>query len=322
MGSAGFARLEDQVPMRPCQLHHSASVAKPYLAALVLRLWEDGLLDLDGRAADHLPPEIVEHVANADTATVRQLLGHRSGIPDFDSSLAAYRDLLNDPEALGDVREVLRRYAYDRPADFPAGQGYRYSDTNYALLGLVAEDAAGEDLGAAMARRVLVPLGLDRTVYRADPAYPNPDGLVNTYFEPFPGVVQNCSDADRSNVQSAHGHEGMIASVADFRRFADGLFGGALLRPASLAELLDARPTDGDYRYGLGVMAWDLPDGVAWGHDGSSLGAMVVVAREPGTGVTVVAAANLGGIFGNDLTDGFHDELRARVLPLALGARR
>ena len=81
-GAAGYASIETGALMQPTHRHHAASVTKMYLATVVLLLSEDGVLDLDDRIAQHLPKSIDGPIPNGGEATVRQLLGHTSGIPE------------------------------------------------------------------------------------------------------------------------------------------------------------------------------------------------------------------------------------------------
>ena len=130
------------------------SVTKIFVAALVLELVADGLLELDGDAAP-----FVEGI------TVRQLLNHTSGLPDFiEDVLAFFEPYRQDPghrwelEAREELELVL-----ERPRLFPPGEGWSYRGSNYIVLRLLAEDATGLPLSEALRQRVLAPLGLERT---------------------------------------------------------------------------------------------------------------------------------------------------------------
>jgi CubicO group peptidase (beta-lactamase class C family) len=131
------------------------SVTESVIAAQVMQMVEAGELDLDDPATDHLPPELA---FDSNGATIRQLLGHRSGIPDY------YPRLL---ESLSTDRQHVRLNPKLRglePADLldlvpddraPAGEEFGYTDTNYLLLGLVIEQIRGRPVGDVMRDGVL-----------------------------------------------------------------------------------------------------------------------------------------------------------------------
>ena len=108
--------------MRPTHRHFAASVTKMYTAAAVMLLVEDGLIDLDARISQYLPESVYGPVPNGAGATVRHLLGHTSGIPDFGGSLAYDLDTLNDPMGSYPPDRMLA-YTHGQSAVFAPGAG-------------------------------------------------------------------------------------------------------------------------------------------------------------------------------------------------------
>ena len=97
LGASGYARIEDKTEMQVCHLHHSASIAKTYIATAVLMLVEQGKINLNDLAKDYLHQEIYSNISNAEQATIKQLLNHTSGIYNFDDNFKFYVNTFNNP---------------------------------------------------------------------------------------------------------------------------------------------------------------------------------------------------------------------------------
>lgn len=152
--ATGVADLETGEPLTPEHRFRIGSVTKIFVAALVLQLVAEGLLDLDGDAAPF-----------AAGPTVRQLLNHTSGLDDFMGDPIAffepYRHDLRHRWELGPRDELA--LVMKKPRLFPPGEGWAYHGSNYIVLRLLVEEATGQPLRAALRERVLAPLGLQRT---------------------------------------------------------------------------------------------------------------------------------------------------------------
>ena len=133
-----------------------ASVSKTFTAAEVMLLAERGKVDLDAAASTYLP---LRQVANG--VTIRQLLAHRSAIPDPGDK--PYASLLTDLGADWSVQEFL---APVPAATAKPGQEYHYDNTNYVLLGLVIEKVTGRDVATTISTDLWKPLGLNRLAYQ------------------------------------------------------------------------------------------------------------------------------------------------------------
>jgi CubicO group peptidase (beta-lactamase class C family) len=176
-GAAGvegshFTRVEEN-PLTPDAQLLIASVGKTVTAAQVLRLVEEGKLGLDDPAADHLPPELA--FLNTNGATIRDLLGMRSGIPD-----QPLVDTASTPEPL-----------------FPPGSEIAYENINYILLGKIIEHVTGRPLWDVFRSGVLDRPGLDGLVYRVKDVSPadgggiqsDPTSLARWGYELYGGFV-------------------------------------------------------------------------------------------------------------------------------------
>lgn len=249
-----------------------ASVTKTFVAVAVLRLVDDGRLDLDAAATPHLPDDVrlrLEAVdPRATDITLRHLLQHTSGVYDFGTDGEHFgAQIVADPHRRWTARDQLD-IAFQHGAPYCApGAEFHYSDTGYVLLGLVLEQVTGLPIEAAV--RSLA--GLDRL------------GLTSTWWEgkePVPAdapprVHQYMGSVDTYEFDPSfdgHGGGGLVSTAADLVRFLDALVGGELLGDQLTATMLDASATtdlgDIGQRCGLGIFASTV-DGVRRiGHEG------------------------------------------------------
>ena len=198
----GLAQLDTGHPMSRDNLLRMASVGKLYTAAVIHRLALDGLVDLDVRLQDYVEPRWLAGIANADTVTVRQLLNHTSGIPDYYDD--SFFDTVDD-ERMNTPERTLDRIR-QRPADFAPGTGYAYSNSNYQYLGLVAEQVSGRTLGALMQDIIFTPLELTGSGYNIQFA---PGDSIHGYGMP------GDPDADTYRLQENNGPDGGVFATAD-----------------------------------------------------------------------------------------------------------
>jgi D-alanyl-D-alanine carboxypeptidase len=151
----GFADRSPSIRMRADQRFRIGSVTKTFVATLVLRPVEDGKLGLHDTVERWLPGL----VPGGQAITVRHLLAHTSGLPDYvdNDRVAAHRERRWRPRELVSL-------AIAHPAErLRPGETYAYSSTNYIVLGLIAEEAARQPLGRQLRKRLFEPLGLRHT---------------------------------------------------------------------------------------------------------------------------------------------------------------
>ena len=239
-GTSVYVSAQDEVPSKDA-LYRVGSVTKTYVAAAILIVEGEGKLSLSDPVSKYVAGfPVLEKV------TVKQLLDHTSGLPNFtaDPDFARLKKQKRTP------REVVEK-ALTRPVSFAPGEGFAYSNTNYTLLGMVLEQATGEKVSAVIRARVLVPLALERTFLDGEEALPEPLVRGNDTR----GRDQTNAE-DPSNPWTAGA---VVASVGDVARFHRALFGGTFLSPPANQKLtLGPVPTgDGRTSYGLGVFILD-----------------------------------------------------------------
>ncbi|WP_328314306.1 beta-lactamase family protein [Streptomyces sp. NBC_00442] len=264
--SSGLADVQSDTPMRADSRFRIGSLTKPFVATVVLQLVGEGRVALDTPVERYLPGVVRGHGNDGRRITVRQLLQHTSGIPDYLDHIEP-EDVLRAPLTHYDPRALVRLALAHAP-DFEPGTNWRYSNTGYLLAGMLIERVTGHPYGDEIRRRVIGPLGLRRTSVPGDGSEipgPHARGYARTAKDAPP------MDITALNPTVAGSSGSMISSAADFDRFLDALLRGRLLHPAQLRQMMRTRPTgstDGG-AYGLGLESHPLPcGGLAWGHDG------------------------------------------------------
>jgi D-alanyl-D-alanine carboxypeptidase len=304
--TSGVADLDTGAPMRGDSRFRIGSMTKPYVATVILQLVGEHRVSLDAPVERYLPGMVRGHGNDGRRITVRELLQHTSGLPDYLTYLS-FPDFIADRYAHHDRAELLS-LALDHPALFTPGTGWSYSNTGYLLAGMLIEKVTGHPYGVEVRRRILVPLGLHATYVPGDSATipgPHPRG----YVRPDNGTP--IVEMTEFNPSVAIGSGDMISSGADMTRFFDALLHGRLLRPAELREMMTTRPTGGsDGRaYGLGLESRTLPcGGVYWGHGGDIFGFETIGgATTGGRSATVMVNLDPGG------TDAQDDDVTAAI---------
>ncbi|MFJ9694782.1 serine hydrolase domain-containing protein [Kitasatospora sp. NPDC101183] len=275
-GRAGVADLTTGEPVPAHARFRIGSVTKTFVATVVLQLAGERRLSLDD-TVEHLLPGAVP---NGGGITLRQLLNHSSGLVDYTDAPGIdpqteeqWRTWLAGPRWHTYQPAELLALATARAPYFPPGQGWHYSNTNYLLAGMIIEKITGTTWQQEVDERVIQPLGLrDTTVPDVSPRVPGPHahGYVKLSTGPVDITEFNPS------VTSAAGRG--ISTAADLNRFVAALVGGELLEPAQLAEMERLTPGAPGGGYGMGLMRFDTPCGVFWGHTGGAPGYETAVA--------------------------------------------
>lgn len=178
-GGAGVADIPNDIAMQGCSLHKVGSITKTFTATLILKLYEQGELDLDDPISNHLSSDIVNRIPNGNEVTIRNLLNHASGIPDH-LDLEYSLDYFDNPTRVFTALEDIS-YIYDKSADFLTGTKVEYSNVNYTLLGLIAEHITNKTGTQLYQEMIFGPLGMNTSHFNQNGE--NPSGLVRGYFD-------------------------------------------------------------------------------------------------------------------------------------------
>ena len=153
--TAGWHDRKKKIPAKPQALFKIASISKLYVAVAITKLVNNKRLSLDETLADHFP-ELVGRIENAEKITLRLMVQHRSGIPNF-------TDNPNFWENRQDSSTDALDFALDLPANFEPDEDYGYSNTNYLLLSRIIEKVVGYSRQQYFKEEILIPLGLKNT---------------------------------------------------------------------------------------------------------------------------------------------------------------
>jgi D-alanyl-D-alanine carboxypeptidase len=294
IGTSGMADIGAEVPVTRDTAFAIASISKTFTAALVMALAEEGRLGLDDRVADHLPDLGLDQ-----RISVRQLLDHTSGLHDYFFHPKIDRLLFARKSTAWDETDSLRYVG--RPY-FAPGRGWHYSNTNYLLLGLVAEAVGEAPIDALLRERFVEPLRLTRTWYQGaeEPRGPVAHGyrIASAGGKATPVDLSDGSDVVpfTSVVTAAAGAGSVAATSTDVARWVRALYGGNVISTDAVREMIDGALVTGAYRprvpYGLGVQLVDLDGHRALGHSGRFTGFRSVVRWLPDERVAIAVLTN------------------------------
>jgi D-alanyl-D-alanine carboxypeptidase len=162
MESRGLSNRRSGAPMRTDHTLRIGSITKTYVAALTLMAADDGLIELDAPMSDYLDAQVMAYLPRGLDPTVRQLLNHTSGVPDYYGVRFYFWDWLDrGPLTTERVLNAIRGKA----ATGAPGERVLYSNTNYHLIALMLESVHGEPLETLLRERIFSPLGLEQTYY-------------------------------------------------------------------------------------------------------------------------------------------------------------
>lgn len=293
-GTAGLAKLETNLKMEACHLQFGQSVAKTYMATAILMLYEKGKINLDAKITNYLPESITSNIANADKATIRMLLQHRSGIPDCYESPEYITYLLQHPLHHFSTLDYLN-YIYDAPANFSVDEKYQYSNTNYVLLALIADEITG-DHKKFIQNELLLVQDLKNTFYHNE-GFLEKSQLVNTYWDRYSnGAIENCSEMQRVNVASLIGDDGIVATPIDYVKFLENLLENRILSSSTMTEMLDfiQQTPDSPDGYGMGLYQKFINGHEQIGNTGGGIGAGCSLGYFSDTNTYYFIGINLG----------------------------
>ncbi|GAA1657471.1 serine hydrolase domain-containing protein [Actinoplanes couchii] len=267
------------------------SASKMFVSVVLLQLAGEGRIGLDEPMERYLPGV----VPDGERITVRMLLQHTSGLPDYTEAMiqenADYFTLRNryfEPRELVDI-------ALSMPSR-PPGAAWSYSNTNYVLAGLIAQRVTGRPLAELITTRVIDRIGLRDTylptVGEKDLRGPHPHGYVRN------PVDDRMTDFTVMDPSWGWGAGQMVSTPGDVNTFLRALLDGRLLDRAQLEQMKTTVEATDEWRYGLGLMQTPLScGGFAWGHGGDIAGYSIRDgATDDGRTVTLAVTTTDGSI--------------------------
>jgi D-alanyl-D-alanine carboxypeptidase len=297
-GASGYANLDPKNRMQSTYAFRIGSVTKTFVATVILQLASEEKLSLGDTVERWLPGA----VPNGDHITIRQLLNHTSGLFDYMEDTSLFAPYVTDRAHVIPPRDLLAA-AVGHPPLFPPGARWSYSNTNYIVLGLIAEAVTGLPLEVQLRDRLFRPLGLAHTSFPTTPALPNPH--AHSYLTAAEaasiGFPRRRLDVTDVSPSFAWASAAVVSTAEDVARFYRRLLSGQVLAADQLRAMRTTLPAGGFGEYGLGLTAIRLrPCGRFWGHAGSMLGFQTFAWSSPNGSRQVVLMVNisLSGIQG------------------------
>lgn len=243
------------------------SNTKTITAVVVLQLVGEGKIGLDAPVDAYLRGLVGGDGIDGRQITVRQLLQHTSGLPN-------YSKYLSDDIRYYDPRELLD-LALQHKADFAPGTNWAYSNTNYLVAGLIVQKVTGRSLAEEIDQRVIQRIGLRHTYFPAPGEEMIRERHPRGYYQDSAGAP--LVDATEWDPSWAWAAGQMVSTNSDLNRFFSALLAGRLLPKAQLEQMRTTVPASYPFpagaRYGLGLVSTPLScGGVYWGHGGSMTG--------------------------------------------------
>jgi D-alanyl-D-alanine carboxypeptidase len=294
IGTSGLADVATGEPVTASTGFAVASITKTFTSALVLALVEDGRIDLDATVRTYLP----DLKPVGPKVTVRQLLDHTSGLRDYFYHARIDQMLLEKRGARWDLARVTR---FIGKPYFQPGKGWHYSNTNYLVLGVLAETVGGAPLEDQFRDRFFEPLGLKDTWYQLD-ATP-PSFVAHGYR--FAAAGPDATPIDLTDgsaivpftsvVTAAAGAGGIASSASDLSRWARALYSGDVLSSQARNALVDPSATRRfrpSVPYGLGAQVIDIDGRRTYGHSGRLLGFRAALRFLPDHDLSIAVMTN------------------------------
>ncbi|BAY84290.1 beta-lactamase [Calothrix parasitica NIES-267] len=217
IGASGYSDLDSEILMKPDDKLALASASKTFVGVVILKLVEQGQLNLDESINNYLPKDISRKIRYSDEITVRQLLNHSSGIIDYlDDNFTEITEGRSRSQPWK-AREVIK-LIYGEPQAKP-GKKHDYSNSNYILLELIVEETTGKSLAETMRDKILNPIGLENTFTELRER--NNTSIVTGYSDiNEDGVLKSHKALNEGN---GLGDGGLISNAMDTAKFIDVL---------------------------------------------------------------------------------------------------
>lgn len=311
--ASGVANVDTDQEMKPYMKYRIGSVTKTFTAGVALKLIAENRLHLDDTVELHLPGLL----SYGNQVTVRMLLQHTSGIPDYWESGPdpLVHSFTNDPAVRNQTytpAQLVSRVA-SYPAQFTPGTETFYSSTNFVILGMIIEKVTNHTLQFEIQKRLLVPLGLANTSFPITStilSYPSTRGytfLFDEFGQPIPGTR---TDVTNYNPSALWAMGNMISTNDDLNKYLKALIGGKLLPPWLTIEMKKTKPLNMPFwpvdkiELGLGIWGWKLPcGGMVYGHEGEVPGSNTFAFANANGTKAITMQHNLMFLDWNDYTN-------------------
>jgi D-alanyl-D-alanine carboxypeptidase len=271
--TGGKADLPAGIDLTPCHTLRIGSISKTFAAAAILKLQDQGRLNINDQAAKYLPTEYVREIANLDKVTIRNLLQHTSGVYEY-LGIDGILKVMNLSVKSRSARENLK-VAFGKKSQFELGKEWIYTNSNYLLIALILENVTQKSAYEAVSELIIKPLGLQNTYASTQ----LPKSLSRGYYDSMNnGLMRDQTNIDHYAVGGQDMLDGgMISNTYDLALFMEALKTGKIISAKSLADMevpiglkVDI-PEEFSFikDYGLGLFMLNIGGKKGFGHGGN-----------------------------------------------------
>jgi D-alanyl-D-alanine carboxypeptidase len=271
--TGGKADLKNNISLSPCHILRLGSVSKLFCATTIMKLQDEGKLHINDLASKYIPSALIDKIPNGNKVTIKQLLNHNAGIPEY-SNLANNLGILNLTIAKQSAEQNLLSIS-KKKADFEVGSEMLYSNSNYLLLSEIIKNIGGKPANEVVKEKILKPFTFEN-IFMSDDKVPY---QTRGYYDINDnGYMHDHTEIDNNAVGGAGMLDGgILANSTDLASFLNGLMTGKILSASAFSQMQEFNiitqelPEELKYikEYGLGLMKLETNHGTAIGHFGT-----------------------------------------------------
>lgn len=266
-GAVGMADISNGIPLKPGNMYKIASITKTFNALATIRLCMQGKLSLDDPISKYISNDMADNIANAKTATVRQIMNHSSRIPDYYNDINWFIGDYNYSHIRISANEKLKSI-WGKPAQ----SINKYSNSNALLLGMVNAQIEGTSAFEVIKKQVIQPLGLHNTYVVSE----EPEGKISSYSDVYGnGKIVDVSDIDYGVLGGKDNTEGgLISNLFDILTVLKAIHNPNFIDTTMYKEMLKPIFIDNEMHdsAGLGIFIDETKFGKVIGHEGDLYG--------------------------------------------------
>ncbi|TMN87896.1 D-alanyl-D-alanine carboxypeptidase [Pseudoalteromonas phenolica] len=309
IGSAGFKDLEKKQPMSTDVVMPNGSAGKKLTALLIALLADEGIVDLDAPISKYLDKELLSQIQYSYKMTLRHLLNHTSGIIEYnDIDEYAFFKAQYDQRDKVTTDMFPLGFAFNQPADFEPGKGHSYSNTGYALAGVILERVLKEHPSKAIRNRILEPLKMTSSYSKGvekhqaelasgffindeDPFFPTP---LNVWID-TKDIIGTTATSDAPLASDVNDMARLLRAIVRKNNVVSESVRTQMIGEEHLIESWGPRfYRASDLYYGLGIWVEEINGRKFYHHGGTEFGYFTQNIYIPEGDVSITAFANCG----------------------------
>lgn len=276
----GMADAQNGIANDPSLIYRIGSMTKAFTAMGIVSLKRDGLIE----SYDQPLSDFDDEFPRGDEITLRQLLTHYSGLPDYIDPIENAVASSGHYFAPEDIYDIIKESAGEDGLLFDPGTQFAYSNSNYLILGLLIEELTDMDYNDYLKLRVIDPLGLSQTEIGED----------NISGEDFARGYRNGAEVAPYQMQLAFSAGEYVSTISDLEKWGDALMGNSFLSAEEKAEVFAAPYTEDDFfTVGMGWFTIKLDGTLLYNHGGNIDGFTSIIALFPETNSMIIMLSNV-----------------------------